>query len=267
MERINFKDIDFSSLSKLQQQGTKSSLYRDEHTCYKILDGLYEEEKWDLYKKFIDMDGIQIDGVLLPRQLIIQDNKLYGYTMDYFVDSMSLSDKFMGRYVDCKKLFNCVIKASYILRNIHKQGIICQDLSFENILVNDSDNVAFCDLDGCSYKNNVSPFISLLMKRFVVDYRKEQINLFFNLDRISMMISFYYLIFAKELQVLSKKEYQKLSDKIVTLENSKKYADLLVNTKVPINYIPYLDELIDINDDYIYDREKQISLIKRLFRK
>lgn len=31
--------------------------------------------------------------------------------------------------------------------------------------------------------------------------------------------------------------------------------------------IPYMDELIDDNDDYIIDREKQLSLTKRLFRR
>lgn len=265
MEKIQFKDIDFLKLQKLQQQGTKASLYRDGHICYKILDGLYAEEKEELYKKLLDMDGIKIENVLLPKQLIVQENKLQGYAMDYFYDSMPLSDKFMVRYVDCRKLFNYVIKASKILKNIHSHGIICQDLSFENILVTEDGKVAFCDLDGCTYENHIAPFISLLMKRFWVDYRDERIPLSDNLDRISMMISFYYLIFLKELQNLTKREYNKLSDKIITLENSRKYANELVDKTISIGDIPYLDELIDIDDDYIYDRKKQLSFVKRLF--
>ena len=39
-----------------------------------------------LLEKFIDMDGIIIDGILLPKELIIDDYKLVGYTMDYFKD-------------------------------------------------------------------------------------------------------------------------------------------------------------------------------------
>lgn len=266
MEKIQLKDVDISKLQKLQQQGTNASLYRDGSICYKILDWLYEEEKEQLYKKLFDMDGIKIENVLLPKQLIMQGDKLQGYTMDYFADSLPLSDKFTVRYVDSKKLFDYVLKASQILRTIHSKKIICQDLSFENILVTEDGNVAFCDLDGCSYKKHVAPFISILMKNFWTDYRNEKIPVSTNLDRISMMISFYYLLYAKELQFLTKKEYHKLSVKISTLENLKIYAKKLVDKTTPIGYIPYLDELIDTNDDYIYDREKQLSLVRRLFK-
>ena len=51
-------------------------------------------------------------------------------------------------------------------------------------------------------KEHIAPFISILMKRFFIDYRDEKLPLSSNLDRISMMISFYYLIYAKEIQNL-----------------------------------------------------------------
>ena len=41
-----------------------------------------------IYKKFIDLDGIKIENVLLPKELIVKDGKLYGYTMDYFNNSV-----------------------------------------------------------------------------------------------------------------------------------------------------------------------------------
>ena len=81
------------------------------------------------------MDGIQIDNVLLPQDLIIDDGRLKGYTMKYFENSIPLSDKFLERYFNCNDLLTCVEKASRILRNIHKNGIVYQDLSFQNILV------------------------------------------------------------------------------------------------------------------------------------
>ena len=121
-------------------------------------------------------------------------------------------------------------------------------------------------MDGCSYESHIAPFISMLMKKFFVDYRDERITLSTNLDRISLMISFYHLIYAKELQNLTKREYQKLSKKISTLENTRKYANELVDKTNSIGDIPYLDELIDINDNYIYDREKQLSLVKRMLK-
>ena len=172
MEEIKSKEIDLSTLQKLQSQGTQSTIYTDGNICYKFLDGLYPNEKRDLYRKFLDMAGIKIDNVLLPQDLIIEDGRLKGYTMRYFANSMPLSDKFLKRYFNCNELLLYVGKASTILRNIHSNGIVCQDLSFENILVNDKGNVAFCDIDGCTYKGHTSPFFSVLFKEFLVDYLK-----------------------------------------------------------------------------------------------
>ena len=82
-----------------------------------------------------------------------------------------------------------------------------------------------------------------------------------------MMLSFFYLIYAKEIQHLTKRQYHKLSDKITTLENARIYANMLVDRSNSIGEIPYLDELIDPNDDYIYDRDKQLGLVRRIFKR
>ena len=266
MEQIKLKDINLNSLKKLEQQGTKSTVYRNGTSCIKMLDGFYEEEKDALFKKFLDMEGLEIDNVLLPKELIVSNGKLEGYTMDYF-PSVSLNSKFEVRQVDTKVLFDYVYKASKILREIHRNGIICQDLSFENILVDDNGNVKFCDLDGCSYKDNVSPFVSLIMKRFFIDYRKEQLLLCTNLDRVGMMLSFFFIVYAKELQKLNRKSYSKLAEKSNTLEEMRKYANLLLDRSNPVPAIPYLDELIWLDDDLVYDRDKQLSLFRRLIRR
>ena len=149
MEQIKLKDINLSSLERLSQQGTKSTVYRDGKKCIKILDKFYENEKEALFRKFLDMDGIEVENVLLPHELIVSDGKLQGYTMDFFDRSISLSDRFMFRYVDCKKLFDYVYKASKILRDIHDNGIIFQDLSFENILVDVNGNVNLIARSNC----------------------------------------------------------------------------------------------------------------------
>lgn len=266
MEQIKLNDIDLKSMHKLLSQGSTSTLYKDGSTCYKILDKLYVHEKEELHKKFLAMDGIKIDNVLTPKELIVKNDKLEGYTMDYFPNSMQLSDAFSVRHVDTKRLLNYISKASEILRTIHDNNIIYKDLSFENILIDAKGNVVFCDLDGCSYDKYTSPFISMLMKYFLVDYRHEKIKSIPNLDRISMLISFYYLIYAKEIQHISKRQYNKLSSKIQTLENAKAYARMLKDKDNPIGEIPYLDELIDESDDYTYDRVKHLSFTTRMLR-
>ena len=45
------------------------------------------------------MDGIKIDGVLFPKELIVLDGKLEGYTMDYFKSSIPLSRPNLSLYI------------------------------------------------------------------------------------------------------------------------------------------------------------------------
>lgn len=257
METIKYSDIDFKSLEKLKSQGTKATLYKNDNECIKILDGLYDVEKKALYRKFLDMDGIKIENVLMPKKLIIKNDKLQGFTMDYFPNSTSLFDKYLTRYVNTNELLKDVFKASKILRTIHDNNIICQDLSFDNILVDEDDKIVYCDIDGCSYLNHISPFISVLLKHLLIDYRKEKITISYNLDRISMFISLYYLMYLEEIQNLNKKKYDELSNKITTLKNTEKYVNMLLDKTNFINDIPYLDELINLEDDFVINRKKQ----------
>lgn len=265
MDSIRLREIDFSTFQRLQQQGTTATIYRRDDLCLKMLTGMTGEEKDNIYLKFLDMEGLKIDGVILPKGLIMENGRLQGYYMDYFDNSKCLSDEFGVKYVDSKRLLDCATSASKILRKIHENDIICQDLSFENILVDINNNVMFCDLDGCQYKNHSAPFISLLLKNFFIDYRREQITISKNLDRISMLLSFYYLMYEEELQNISRRQYDKLSSKINTLEILKEYANMLVNTSKQIGEMPYLDEVIDSSDTCVFDREKQLRLIHRIF--
>ena len=47
----------------------------------------------------------------------------------------------------------------------------------------------------------------------------------------------------------------------------RKYANLLLDRSNPVPAIPYLDELIWLDDDLVYDRDKQLSLFRRLIRR
>ena len=268
MEKINFKDIDFSTFQKSSIQGTKSTIYKNKEVAIKILDKFYPEEKEELYRKLLDMDGITIDKVLLPKDIILKDHKLYGYTMDYFQDSIPLLDYFGStRYVNCNDIFEAIKKSSLILRDIHQNGIICGDLSFDNILINREQEIKYCDMDGCFYRHHQGPFISILLKTFLIDYRHEKVEISENIDQISMMLSFYLLLYSKELQELSKREYNQLLKHITTLQNMDGYAKRLIDRTKKIPEIPYLDELIDEFDDYLIDREKQLTIKQKILRR
>lgn len=267
MEEIKLREIDLSTLQKLQSQGTQSTIYTDGDICYKFLDGFYSNEKIDLYRKFLDLDEVKVNNVLLPQNLIIEDGLLKGYTMRYFKNSMPLSDKFLKRYFNCNELLTYVEKASRILRDIHSNGIGCQDLSFENILIDNKGNVVFCDIDGCTYKDHHSPFFSILFKEFLVDYRKSRVSTVEDVDKISMILSFYLTLYGEVLQRITKRQYHTLSDNMHTLENLGEVVNMLVDKKGPIHDIPYLDEVIDLTDDYEIDRKKVLTIKQKIFRK
>ena len=206
------------------------------------------------------MDGIKINNVLLPQDLIIKDGILDGYTMRYFENSIPLSDKFLKRYFNCNELFIYVYKASKILRDIHNNGICCQDLSFENILIDNKGNVAFWYIDGCTYKEHRSPFFSRLLKEFLVDYRKSRVSTVEDTDKLSIILSFYLTMYGEVLQRITRRQYHVLSDNIRTLENLREIANILVDKKVLIQDMPYLDDVIDLTDNYEIDRKQVLTL-------
>lgn len=268
MKEIKLSDINLKELEKFEIQGTKSTMYKNGEECIKIFDKLYPDELKKMHNKFLEMDGIILNDALLPKDLIVDNGKLVGYTMDNFENSINILDYLTStRFIDCKDILKIVKQASLILRTIHKTGIICQDLSFDNILIDVNGNIKYSDMDGCTYKDYESPFMSVLLNRFLTNYRKDKLcNISKNMDRISFMLSFYLVMYLRELQKLSNKKYSSLSDNILTLENCREYANKLLEFRT-LPEVPYLDELIDDNDSYLIDRNKQISITKKIFRR
>ncbi len=269
MQEIKLNDINLDKFEKCKIQGTKSITYYNENYCIKILDRFFSCESYcdTLYKKLTELDGIILDDVLMPKALILYNGFLVGYVMEYFKNSINVFDYLTtGRFVNCKEIFKITKQASLILRKVHKAGIIYQDLSFENILINDEGIIKYSDIEGCTFKSYEAIFISRLLKRFLSDYKNEP---FFqpsqNMDRISFILSFYSVIYLQELQKLSKRKYHALADKISTLKNCDKYAEMLLKS-ASLPEIPYLNEVINENDNYVIDREKQITFKEKIFR-
>lgn len=266
MEKINLRDINFEKLKRLQQQGSKSIVYTDGTFCYKILTDYDDSEKQMVYEKFFYMENLKLDNVLLPKGMIVEDGILQGYIMDYFQNSTTLLSRFTRREFNCKELFEYVYKASIVLKNIHSNGVAWQDLSFENILVDDNKNVMFCDIDGCSYNEITTPYCSVLLTNFMLKFRKSKVKDFKELDKLSMILSFYYTLYFQILQRITKKQYHALSDHISTLETLRPIANMLVDKNRPIEKLPYLDEVINLSDDFEIDRKKVMTLRQMIFK-
>ena len=263
METIQLNEIDFSKLEKAEKQGSKSTVFVDGDNCYKILDDLTFSEKIDLYYKFqaMEKDNVEVDGIIFPKILIKDSRFLKGYIMNTFPNSINLYDYFtQDRYVDVYNILMATKKASLIVRKAHEKGIILQDFSFDNILINDNFDIKICDIDGCKYKRKMSPFISMIMHNYYNVFMRRPYTVDENFDNQSLLLSMLLAIYHN--MIFNMEDYDELSDKIKTLKSIRTLVNSLLNdsnTKVP-----YLDEIICDDDHFIIDRNRQVSLKKRL---
>ncbi len=260
MEKIQLKDIDCKSLKPLENQGNTSSIYIYDGECYKFLDKLDVSLKPGLYEKISDIEGMEVDGIILPKKIIEDNGNFVGYVTDYFSQSATLYDYFTKkRYEDANDILVATKKASIILKNAHKSGIVLQDVSFDNFLIDENGNVRLCDIDSCKFKEKYGHYISGPLKDYYLHmHRLPEINE--NLDRQSLFFSMLLTMYHK--RVLSLSTYDELSQEIKTLKELRNIMfSLLITTNT---WVPYLDEVIIDNDHYTIDRNTQVSKEKAL---
>lgn len=259
MEKISYKDFDFSTMKLLENQGSNSKTYVINGKCYKILnDEFLNKDK--LPDKIYALNEIKIDNLVYPDKLIFDGNKFMGYTMDYVTDSENLFDRFSkDRYVDANDILQATKKVSFILEKLHNSGIILCDLSFSNILIDKNDKITICDIDGFRYKDYGSDYVPEFLKTYYDNLGDKLV-----IDKLSdiqclllsMLISLYNRL------ILNIDDYDTLSDKIKTLSDLRFVVDeFFYYTDAQI---PYLHEFIYDDDHYIIDRDTQVSEERRL---
>ncbi len=257
MDKIKYKDIDLLSLNMCMIQGTQSRVLIKDDKCYKFVDTLHRDEKAQLLKKFNDMEGIKVDNVLFPKELIMDGDTLVGYTMDYFHNSINMFDRFARvKEVDVNDIFEATKKVSKILKELHENGIILQDFTFDNILINGDGDIRISDIDGCCYNGNHSPFISVIMSNY---HKMLGVNprISENLDRQSLFLSMLCSIY--DMLVLKMKQYVIYSERIKTLGDMKCLFGNLI--KSSLTDVPYLDEVLT-EEHYIIDRDEQKKYLR-----
>lgn len=266
MQEIKLGDINVPSLKRISSNwSTYATVYTDGEVCYKIFRNPSSFDNKALYNNFKDMDGMKIDGVILPEDLIVDDGILEGFTMPLFKNSMTLSRRFGTRYVDKRLVVSAFRNASFIIREMHKNGVVCQDLSLENILINDQGDVCVCDPDSFAYKSYYSGSFAKLFILFLLKYRDTKVKKWEDIDNISMYIAFYYLMFEKEIQKVSRGKYNKLSCEMKTVENLRGIRDLLVDKKRELFDLPYFDEFASNLDVGTLDKNKCLTIGQKVY--
>lgn len=254
MDKLYKSDINFDILEKLPNQGTTSIVYRDKESkrCYKIFRDLSCFEKSEIYHKFIEIydDNIYEEGLLLPEIAIIDESGLLGYVCDYVEDSIDLGTKYETNknVIDTKTLSNSIKNASLLLEKAHSHNLIIQDLNFENILEDKNKKTYFCDFDQCKYNGYQGEYVSATLGRFT-GFR--YINISKNTDNLSLLLGYLGLLFQKDVRNVSKREYDMLSERLVTLKNIEPYFNILLKDGIAYHGYPYLHDFIDDKDEKI----------------
>ena len=260
---IRLGDINITAMNLSRIQGTTSKVYVKDNKCFKIFNGLYQSERRSMLDKLIDIEDTKVDGIIYPKDLIFDKGELVGYTMDYFPYAINLYDYFTkDRFVNIHDIFSATKKASEILKEAHKKGIILQDFSFDNILIDGSSNVMICDIDGCSFEDNKGPFISMVTHNYYETHMRQRPVINENLDNQSLLLSMLLTIYHKMIYDIKFDGHNALFTNSQTLQNLNDTIQSLL--KCSRTKIPYLDEVIDDNDRFIIDRSKQVSFIKKI---
>ena len=256
MNSIKLSDIDFKKLTLLNHQGSYGKVYTDGDTCYKILENYTLKERKDLCNKFKAIKGINIPGVIFPRDLIISNDYFEGYTMEYFNNSLNLYDFFSkDRFIDINDILVSTKKTSQILKDIHDSGLLLCDFSYENILINDQQEIKICDIDSCRYENFKSYFISHISSVYYKNQKKHMPVYCKNFDNQSLLLAMLNAIYHRV--IIDMQTYDTLAYEVNTLKELRPIVKSMLDN--PYAFIPYLDDIICDTDHYIIDRDKQVS--------
>lgn len=254
MDKLYKSDINFSLLEKLPNQGTTSVVYKDKENkkCYKIFRDLSYFEKSKIYYKFIEIfeDDVKEEGLLLPEIAIIDESGLSGYVCDYVEDSIDLGTKYETdkEIIDTKDLSSSIKNASQLLERTHSHNLIIQDLNFGNILEDKNNKAYFCDFDQCKYNGYQGEYVSAPLGRFT---GFKYINITKSTDNLSLLLGYLGLLFQKDVRNISKREYDKLKERLKTLKNIEPYFNILLNDGITYHHYPYLHDFIDDKDEKI----------------
>ena len=243
MEVVRDRDLNLSGFRHMPSIASTSTLLSSKDKILKVFNNMISpSDREGLLDKYQILPNVE--GLILPEILVVNnDGLLIGYIMEKFQNSMNLNDYYsQSIHLNFTELCNVLLDVINILKKVHDEGIILQDLSFDNILINSEHDVKICDLDACEYNGHYMPFISVLYKNFISDYRGDNIHLGNpNVDKISLMLSFIYIIYMRELQYISLRDYKRLSRHIECLDEIRK---ILMRKDLHEIDLPYLDGLI-----------------------
>ena len=241
MEVINYNDIDFDKLNKLDIKSRESDIYidNDKKSIYKIF-----KEDLDVYELSLKFEKLSLlekkknlNNIVIPTAKIVTQS-FVGIKEDY-IEGFDLSDAKVN--LNDEEIMEVLLKVSTDLEQMHKNNIIMSDLNFGNIRLDMQRNHYF--LDALSYSidkipSNAYPY---LLVEYLRRYKKKPSSTKNN-DKISFIMFTIQLLIDKYFYDIEACDFDKKAEQIKDLELLREVYEDLRNYYV--KDVPYLHELI-----------------------
>lgn len=255
MNKINYHDIDFNELAKLNVESSESSIYVDKKRkrLYKIFktndigELLIKSEKLDML-----VQKKHIKRMIVPDTKIIDCGNFIGSVEEY-INGVDLSDIFK-KYNNINDIMGIFIKSSIALEEIHKEEIVVADVHAGNIRIDEKGNPYYLDALSCVIGDKENNMVSCLLYDYFKEKNIQIKKVTKEMDKLSFMLMTYTLLCQNMFDENKKLDFNSRFTRLKYLKNLLGIFELLNSIEEKID-IPYFHEIIKPNHIKKYKKE------------
>lgn len=255
MNKINYQDIDFNELIKLNIESSESIIYVDKKRkrLYKIFktndigELLIKSEKLDML-----VQKKHIKRMIVPDTKIIDCGNFIGSVEEY-INGVDLSDIFK-KYNNINDIMGIFIKSSIALEEIHEEEIVVADLHAGNIRIDENGNPYYLDALSCCIGDKENNMISCLLYDYFKEKNIQIKKVTKEMDKLSFMLMIYTLLCQNMFDENKKLDFNSRFERLKYLKKILGIFELLNSIEENID-VPYLHEIIKPSHIKKYKKE------------
>lgn len=254
MNKINYHDIDFNELTKLNVESSESSIYVDKKRkrLYKIF------KTRDLTELFDKSEKLDLLVQKNHIRMIVPDTKIINYgcfvgTVEEYINGVDLSDIFK-KYDNINDIMGIFIKSSIALEEIHKEEIVVADVHSGNIRIDENGNPYYLDALSCCIGDKENNMISYLLYDYLKEKGIQIQKVTKEMDKLSFMLMTYTLLCQNTFDETKELDFNSRFTRLKYLKNLLGIFELLNSIEEKID-IPYFHEIIKLNHTKKYKKE------------
>lgn len=254
MNKINYHDIDFNELTKLNVESSESSIYVDKKRkrLYKIF------KTRDLTELFDKSEKLDLLVQKNHIRMIVPDTKIINYgcfvgTVEEYINGVDLSDIFK-KYDNINDIMGIFIKSSIALEEIHKEEIVVADVHSGNIRIDENGNPYYLDALSCCIGDKENNMISYLLYDYLKEKGIQIQKVTKEMDKLSFMLMTYTLLCQNTFDETKELDFNSRFTRLKYLKNLLGIFELIESSEDNID-VPYLHEIIKPNHTKKYKKE------------